>query len=98
MKCDIDKQSLIYFDFRNNLVIKIKDIFLLFKYFILFNRNIRQISEKINYSVEAGEDLIKKTMEGMREVVKFANLKKVNKYTLVISEEWKYDVFTIISS
>ncbi|MBT4935530.1 leucine--tRNA ligase [Candidatus Woesearchaeota archaeon] len=45
----------------------------------------------------AGEELIKKAMEGMRNVIKLAKIETPTKCTLFIAEPWLYNVFTIIS-
>jgi leucyl-tRNA synthetase len=53
--------------------------------------------EKISSTAEAGEELIKVEMEGMRKVIQLAKLERPNKFTLFISEKWKYQLYEIIS-
>ena len=51
---------------------------------------------KINATSEAGEELIKTTMDGMRNVMKLAKLEKPSKFTLFVSEAWKYGLFATL--
>ncbi len=53
--------------------------------------------EKISLKAEAGEELVRGTIEGMRKVLKLAKLEQAKKYTLFISEEWKYELFNLLS-
>ena len=53
--------------------------------------------EKISSTAEAGEELVKIAMEGMRKVLQLAKLEKPNKFTLFISEKWQYELYEIIS-
>ena len=46
--------------------------------------------------MEAGEELVKSCMEGMRNVVKLAKVKP-KKFTLFIAEPWLYELFEILS-
>jgi len=58
----------------------------------------KEDDEKISFEAEAGETLVKKTMEGMRNVLKLAKLEKANKFTVFIAERWLYDLFRIVQS
>ncbi|NQV91849.1 leucine--tRNA ligase [Candidatus Woesearchaeota archaeon] len=51
---------------------------------------------KIDLKTTAGEELIKTTMDGMRSVMKLAKLEKPSKFTLFVSENWKYRLFTTL--
>ncbi len=51
---------------------------------------------EINLKAEAGEELVKKAMEGMRNVMKLANVEKAKKFTLFAAESWLYDLFSIL--
>ncbi|MFH1683228.1 MAG: leucine--tRNA ligase, partial [Candidatus Woesearchaeota archaeon] len=51
---------------------------------------------KINLGAEAGEEMIHKLLEGMRNVIELAKLEKVSKFTLFIAERWLYDLFAIV--
>ena len=53
--------------------------------------------EKINYTAEAGEELVKTAMEGMRNVLKLAKLDKPTKFTLFIAERWLYELFNVLA-
>ena len=53
--------------------------------------------EKINFKSEAGEELVKNTVDGMRHVLKLAKVEKARKYTLFIAESWLYELFNLIS-
>ena len=53
--------------------------------------------EKISLAAEAGEELVKNTIEGMRNVLKLAKLEKPKAYTLFISEPWKYELFNLLA-
>ncbi|MEW5896986.1 MAG: leucine--tRNA ligase [Nanoarchaeota archaeon] len=52
---------------------------------------------KISKKAEAGEELVKKTMEGMRNVIKLAKLEQPHKFTLFIAENWLYELFNLLS-
>ncbi len=52
---------------------------------------------RINKKAEAGEELVKSTMEGMRNVLSLAKLQKPAKFTLFAAEEWRYELFTIVA-
>ncbi len=54
--------------------------------------------EKINLRAEAGEELVKDTIESLRKVLKLANIEKPSTITLFIAEKWLYELFTILSS
>ena len=54
--------------------------------------------ENINRTAEAGENLVKSTLEGMRNVLSLAKLDKPQKYKLFIAEDWLYELFNIISA
>ena len=56
------------------------------------------VQEKIDHSAEAGEELVKSTLEGIRQVVKLAKVEKVKACTLFIAESWLYELFKILSS
>jgi len=53
--------------------------------------------EKINYTAEAGEELVKTAMEGMRNVLKLAKLDKPTKFTFFIAERWLYELFNVLA-
>ena len=53
--------------------------------------------EEISLNANAGEDLIRTSIDGMRNVLKLAKIEKPKKYTLFVSESWKYELFKIIS-
>jgi len=53
--------------------------------------------EKISLKAEAGEELVKVAMEGMRNVLKLAKLEKTNKFSLFIAEDWLYELFNLLS-
>ena len=52
---------------------------------------------KISKKAEAGEDLVRNTLEGMRNVLSLAKVQKPSKFTLFIAEEWLYELFTLVS-
>lgn len=52
---------------------------------------------KINHIYDAGEELIQSTVEGMRNVLKLAQVEKPKQFTLFIAESWKYELFTLLS-
>ncbi|MBI2102331.1 leucine--tRNA ligase [Candidatus Woesearchaeota archaeon] len=51
---------------------------------------------KISRKAEAGEELVKVAMEGMRNVMKLANVEKPKKFTLFVAERWTYDLFSLL--
>ncbi len=53
--------------------------------------------EKISLTAEAGEELVKNTIDGMRNVLKLAKLEHPQEYTLFISVNWKYELFNLLS-
>ncbi|MBT3298373.1 leucine--tRNA ligase [archaeon] len=54
-----------------------------------------EFNEKlISDEADAGETLIKNSMEGMRNVIKLAKVEKANKFRLFVTEEWKYELFS----
>ena len=53
--------------------------------------------EQISLKANSGEELVRTAIDGMRNVLKFAKLEKVQKYTLFIAEEWLYELFNIVS-
>ncbi|MBI2111969.1 leucine--tRNA ligase [Candidatus Woesearchaeota archaeon] len=54
-------------------------------------------SNKIDLKSEAGEELVKNTLEGMRNVVKLAKIEKPQKFTLFIAESWLYELFSFLA-
>lgn len=50
----------------------------------------------ISLKSEAGEELVRKAMEGMRNVIKLANVEKPQKFTLFVAESWLYDLFSVL--
>ncbi|MDP3734248.1 MAG: class I tRNA ligase family protein, partial [Nanoarchaeota archaeon] len=53
--------------------------------------------EKVNLKAEAAEELVKDILEGMRNVVKLAQLEKMKTVTLFIAENWTYSVYSTIA-
>ncbi|MBI2146781.1 leucine--tRNA ligase [Candidatus Woesearchaeota archaeon] len=53
--------------------------------------------KRIILSADAGEDLIRKTVGGMRNVLRLSALEKPKQFTVFIAEQWKYELFTILS-
>ena len=53
---------------------------------------------KIQLKAEAGEELVKNTTEGMRNVLKLAKIETPQKFTLFVAEPWLYPLFEIVSS
>jgi leucyl-tRNA synthetase len=53
--------------------------------------------KKISKVAEAQEELIRNTMEGMRNVLNLAKLQKTKKFTLFAAEEWTYELLNVIS-
>ena len=52
---------------------------------------------KISKNAEAGEELVKSTMEGMRNVLNLAKLEKPKKFIFFVPEEWTYELFNLVS-
>jgi len=52
--------------------------------------------KKISLKAEAGEELVRKTVVGMRKVVELAKVKKVKKFSLFIAEKWLYELFSVV--
>jgi leucyl-tRNA synthetase len=52
---------------------------------------------KISLESNAGEELIKTAMNGMRNVIKLAKIEKPSKFTLFVSQNWLYELFNILS-
>lgn len=50
----------------------------------------------ISRKAEAGEELVKAAMEGMRNVMKLANVEKPKKFTLFVAEKWLYDLCSVL--
>ncbi len=55
-------------------------------------------TNKINLRAEAFEDLVKETIEGMRNVLKLAKVEKPKKYILFIAQSWLYGLFTLVKA
>ncbi len=53
--------------------------------------------EKISLKAEAGEELVRKAMEGMRNVLKLAKIEKPKKFTIFIAEKWLYGLYNVLS-
>ncbi|PIN73669.1 leucine--tRNA ligase [Candidatus Woesearchaeota archaeon CG10_big_fil_rev_8_21_14_0_10_45_16] len=53
--------------------------------------------EKISGQAEAGEELVKECMDGMRAVLKLAKVEKPQKFTLFVAEAWLYELFLVLS-
>ena len=53
---------------------------------------------QIDLKSSSGEELVRTTMDGMRNVIKLAKLEKAKKFTIFISQDWLYELYTIISS
>lgn len=51
---------------------------------------------KISRKAEAGEELVRAAMEGMRNVMKLANVEKPKKFTLFVAETWMYELFSVL--
>lgn len=52
---------------------------------------------KINLKAEAGEELVRHTLESIRRVQELAQLEKLQKCTLFIAEGWLYGLFAVLS-
>ena len=53
--------------------------------------------EKINKKTAVSEELLKETMEGIRNVVKLAKVEKPKKAILFVAEKWFYELFTLLA-
>ncbi|MDP3989929.1 MAG: leucine--tRNA ligase [archaeon] len=51
---------------------------------------------KHSRTAEAGEELVRTALEGMRNVIKLANIEKPKKFTLFVAQDWLYNLFTIL--
>ena len=51
---------------------------------------------KISMKANAGEDLVRMTMEGMRNVLTLAKIEKPKKFTIFIAEKWLYELFNVL--
>ncbi len=54
--------------------------------------------KKIHLKAEVGEELVRGTLEGMRNVLKLAKIDAPKKYTLFVAENWLYQLFEVISA
>ncbi|MBU1974138.1 MAG: leucine--tRNA ligase, partial [Nanoarchaeota archaeon] len=52
---------------------------------------------RISLKATAGEELVRGAINGMRNVLKLAKLEQPKIFTLFISEEWKYELFNLLS-
>ncbi|MBI4151570.1 leucine--tRNA ligase [Candidatus Woesearchaeota archaeon] len=53
-------------------------------------------SERISLTAEAGEELVKSAMEGIRNVKRLANIDKPQRVTLFVAEKWLYGIFSVL--
>lgn len=53
--------------------------------------------ERISFKAEAGEELVRATVEGMRNVLKLAKLESPQQFTLFIAENWLYELYNVLS-
>ncbi|MBI2665563.1 class I tRNA ligase family protein, partial [Candidatus Woesearchaeota archaeon] len=53
--------------------------------------------EKISLKQEAAEELVKNTLEGMRNVIKLAKIEMPKKFKLFIAERWLYQLFNLLT-
>ncbi len=53
---------------------------------------------KVSASAQAQEEMIKNTMQGMRNVIKLAKLEKPSKFTLFTAQEWLYPFVETVKS
>ena len=53
--------------------------------------------DKFDAAAQAGEELIKTTLEGMRTVIKLAKLYPPKKFTIFIAEKWTYELISLVS-
>ncbi len=52
---------------------------------------------KISFTAEAGEELVKETIESIRTVMKLAKVDTPKQCTLFIAESWMYELFSLLS-
>ena len=52
---------------------------------------------RINRKAEVGEELVRSTLEGMRNVLKLAKIESPKKFTLFIAQSWMYELFGLLS-
>lgn len=53
--------------------------------------------DKHSLTAEAGEELVKTTLEGMRNVLKLASIEKPKKFRLFVAQDWLYYFFTTLA-
>jgi leucyl-tRNA synthetase len=53
---------------------------------------------EVDLNAQAGEELVKVAMDGMRKVLELAKLEKANKFTLFIAQDWLYELYTNLSA
>lgn len=53
--------------------------------------------KKISKKAEAYEELVRNTLEGMRNVLNLAKLEKAKRFILFVAEDWNYSLFNLIS-
>jgi leucyl-tRNA synthetase len=53
--------------------------------------------ELISNKSDAGEELIRGTLEGVRNVLKLAKVEKPTKISLFVSQAWQYELFELLS-
>ncbi len=51
---------------------------------------------KVSKKAEAGEEMLKATMEGMRNVLKLAKIELPKKFTLFVAEKWLYELYNLL--
>ena len=52
---------------------------------------------KLSLKANAGEELVRVAIGGMRNVLKLAKIEKPKKFTLFIAENWLYELFNVLS-
>ena len=52
---------------------------------------------KLSLQAEAGEELVKETVESIRTILKLAKMEKPKQCTLFIASSWMYDLFAVLS-
>ena len=52
--------------------------------------------KNIDLRAEAGEELVRDTVESIRNILKLANVEKPTSITLFIAEDWLYELFTLL--
>jgi len=52
---------------------------------------------KTNHTIEANEELVKETIDNMRNVIKLAKIETPKQFTLFIAEEWTYHLFNTLA-